>query len=604
MSRARTQNPARAVGIAGALIVVLIVIAVGASVWRFADAENSYDSVAMEAAQNLQVIGALRQNILDRQTAVITFYASGDPAPLALLPPLEQQFDAQIADALRIPESFDSTPPRLIEMRRINQTMARLGRGLRTANVTRPDLGPINAATAALERTITGYSNAEGDELAELVATARNEAHSARLFAIIAGLIAALLTLGLVLYVQRMLRGLLRSVRRSADTLADAAVAMRATAQESSSALAEQSAAVAEVAATADELSSTAAAIASGAETMSSAAQQTAVTVEDMREQASRIAERSLELGRSSQEIGEILTLLTEIAERTDLLALNAAIEAAHAGDAGRGFAVVAAEIRKLAERSGRSTESIREVITRGAGRDQRHDPLHERGSSAGRRDRRPDAALDRRPGGQPARRRTAARGRRAGRRSARRHPQRRAEAFDRGAGTRRHDPAGRGSHQRPVAAARAPRRHRQWQRERPRGAGRMNAHVCIELGSERYAVGIEHVSEVTEAGGIVPVPGAGPLIAGVFDLRGEIVPVVRLRELIGAPAGEARRTVVVRAGDRCAGLAVDRADYVEDLPEPDAPGEPLMLGSVLLDGDIVGVLDVLAVFDAVRVVN
>jgi methyl-accepting chemotaxis protein len=122
---------------------------------------------------------------------------------------------------------------------------------------------------------------------------------------------------------------------------------------------------VAEVAATADELSSTATSIATGAESMSSAAQQTTATVEDMREQVAAIAERSLELGRSSQQIGEILTLLTEIAERTDLLALNAAIEAAHAGDAGRGFAVVAAEIRKLAERSGRSTESIREIITR-----------------------------------------------------------------------------------------------------------------------------------------------------------------------------------------------------------------------------------------------
>jgi methyl-accepting chemotaxis protein len=139
---------------------------------------------------------------------------------------------------------------------------------------------------------------------------------------------------------------------------------MRATTQESASALAEQSAAVAEVAATAEELSAAARSIATGTATMSDAAEQTAQTVEDMREQAAAISARSLELGRSSQEIGEILTLLTEIAERTDLLALNAAIEAAHAGDAGRGFAVVAAEIRKLAERSGRSTESIREVVT------------------------------------------------------------------------------------------------------------------------------------------------------------------------------------------------------------------------------------------------
>jgi methyl-accepting chemotaxis protein len=82
-----------------------------------------------------------------------------------------------------------------------------------------------------------------------------------------------------------------------------------------------------------------------------------------MQEKVETIAERSLSLGERSQKIGQILELINAIAEQTNLLALNAAIEAARAGEAGRGFAVVATEVRKLAERSIDSTESIRQII-------------------------------------------------------------------------------------------------------------------------------------------------------------------------------------------------------------------------------------------------
>ena len=90
---------------------------------------------------------------------------------------------------------------------------------------------------------------------------------------------------------------------------------------------------------------------------------ETITSMEAIRETIQETSKRIKRLGESSQEIGDIVGLITEIADQTNILALNAAIQASTAGDAGRGFAVVADEVQRLAERAGNATKQIETLV-------------------------------------------------------------------------------------------------------------------------------------------------------------------------------------------------------------------------------------------------
>jgi len=134
-----------------------------------------------------------------------------------------------------------------------------------------------------------------------------------------------------------------------ADTVATAAEEMSCTIQNVS----ENTHQAVELSATVDSAASTGLAV----------VQETWLCMNTVAESVESTLAGIAELERSSASIGDMLSLIEDIADQTNLLALNAAIEAARAGEAGRGFAVVADEVRSLAEKTTKSTKDIERVV-------------------------------------------------------------------------------------------------------------------------------------------------------------------------------------------------------------------------------------------------
>jgi purine-binding chemotaxis protein CheW len=119
--------------------------------------------------------------------------------------------------------------------------------------------------------------------------------------------------------------------------------------------------------------------------------------------------------------------------------------------------------------------------------------------------------------------------------------------------------------------------------------------HVRVRVGAEHYALPVTGVLEVAPMGEISSVPGAPRPVLGVRNLRGQVLPVVDLGAVLGVEgAGRPSRILVAESGARRAGLAVESVLGVAELPDPTTPADSACLvGAALIDGDLVGVVDV-----------
>jgi methyl-accepting chemotaxis protein len=168
---------------------------------------------------------------------------------------------------------------------------------------------------------------------------------------------------------------LVQRINQSTNNIVASSTEIAATVEQHERTAAQQAVAVNQTTTTIDELGASSRTCAEQAEAAAASTRQVLALVygnndisdafkeSSLREKVEQIAEQILRLSEQTNQIGAISTLVSDLANQTNMLALNAAVEAVRAGDHGKGFGVVAAEIRKLADESKKSAERINSLV-------------------------------------------------------------------------------------------------------------------------------------------------------------------------------------------------------------------------------------------------
>jgi methyl-accepting chemotaxis protein len=365
-----------------ALVLALLLVAVGAAFLAIRSLENTYTRFIEEDTQLILGATQLKLELRDQtaQFREILLYPQEESRLLDELRQSYRQFDAVIEQMRKLTRTdvgrglVEQIAGLQIQHKAGEAKIIQMIQQRKRTEALDLNFKEVLPLTIELRKKCDRFIAQEQKILAEGRADLAATVKRASWAVMVASVVALLSGLAVAFLLTRMITGQLRD---SVAQLSSSSAEILATTTQVASGAAETATAVNETTTTVEEVKQTAQVSAQKAKYVAESAQKTSQVstrgktavgeaVEGMnriREQMESVAESIVRLSEQNQAIGEIIATVNDLADQSNLLAVNAAIEAAKAGEHGKGFAVVAQEVKSLAEQSKQATAQVRGIL-------------------------------------------------------------------------------------------------------------------------------------------------------------------------------------------------------------------------------------------------